>query len=170
MKPHELFRSLSSEETAAIVLAACQDDGVPDRLAGAVLSLQNISLARFGRLPEETRKTYVRRTLRDRRASELGLFVLSAALVRRKKELIEAFLEAAGLPHDGAQVSSEGEIPEPPEATVNAAVDALLARFPARDAAIYLHAFAAQPDVGWQSLASRLAADGRLQLEDRSAF
>jgi len=169
MKPHELFRSLSSEETAAIVLSACEDDGVPDQLAGAVLSLQSISLARFGRLPEETRKAYVRRTLRDRRASELGLFVLSAALVRRQKELIEAFLEAAGLPHDGANVSSEGEISEPPETTVNAAVDALLARFPARDAAIYLHAFAAQPDVGWRSLASRLAADGRLQLEDRSA-
>ena len=169
MKPHELFRSLSSEETAAIVLSACEDEGVPDRLAGAVLSLQNISLARFGRLPEETRKAYVRRTLRDRRASELGLFVLSAALVRKKKELIETFLEAAGLPHDGAQLSLEGEVPEPPEATLDAAVNSLLSRFPARDAAIYLHAFAAQPDVHWRTLASRLAADGRLQLEDRSA-
>jgi hypothetical protein len=169
MKPHELFRRLSSAETAGIVLAACEDDGVPDRLAATVLSVQNISLARFGRLPEETRKAYVRRTLRDRRASELGLFVLSAALVRRKKKLIEAFLEAAGLPHDGAQVSSEGEIPEPPEATVNTAVDRLLKRYPARDAAIYLHAFAAQPDVGWRSLAARLAADVKLQVEDLSA-
>jgi len=169
MKAHELFRRLSSEETSAIVLSACEDEGVPDRLAGAVLSLQSISLARFGRLPEETRKAYVRRTLRDRRAAELALFVLSAALVRTRKELIEAFLEAASLPHEGAHVSSEGEIPEPSETTVNGAVDALLARFPARDAAIYLHAFAAQPDVHWRSLASRLAADGRLQLEDRSA-
>lgn len=169
MKPHELFRRLSSGETAAIVLAACEDDNVPDRLAAAVLSIQNISLARFGRLPEETRKAYVRRTLRDRRASEIGLFVLSAALVRRQEELIEAFLSAAGLPHDGARVSVDGEIPEPPEATVSAAVDRLLGRFPPRDAAIYLHAFAAQPDVDWRSLASRLAADARLQVEDRSA-
>ncbi len=169
MKPYELFRRLSSGESAEIVRAACEDDGVPDRLAATVLSVQNISLARFGRLPEETRKAYVRRTLRDRRAAELGLFVLSAALVRRHEGLIETFLSAAGLPHEGAVVSVEGEIPEPREATVNAAVDRLLARYPERDAAIYLHAFAAQPDVAWPSLASRLAADARLQVEDLSA-
>jgi len=169
MKPHELFRRLSSAETAAVVREACEDEGVPDRLAATVLSVQNISLSRFGRLPEETRRAYVRRTLRDRRASDLGLYVLSSALVRRHTEMIEAFLEAAGLPHDGAQVSLEGEIPEPAETSVNAAVDAILARFPARDAAIYLHAFAAQPDVGWRSLEARLASDGRLQVEDRSA-
>ncbi len=169
MKPHELFRRLSASETAAIVLEACGDEAVPDRLAATVLSVQSISLARFGRLPEETRKAYVRRTLRDRRASEVALLVLSAALVRAQKELIETFLTAAGLPHEGAHVSVEGEIPEPPAETVNGAVDRLLTHYGARDATIYLHAFAAQPDVGWRSLVARLASDPRLQVEDRSA-
>jgi hypothetical protein len=170
MKAYEIFRLLSSGEVAAIVLSACEDEEVPERIAGGVLTYQNLPLRRFAKLPEETRKSYVRRTLRDRRGSELSIYVLSAALVRRQKALVEAFLEATGLPHDGASVTVEGGIPEPPAATVNAAVDLLLARFPARDAAIYLHAFAGQPDVGWPALEARLSSDARLRLEDLSAI
>ncbi|HQR47254.1 MAG TPA: hypothetical protein PK598_14735 [Thermoanaerobaculia bacterium] len=169
MKAHVLLRRLSSDEVAAFVLSACEDENVPDKIAGGVLTYQNISLARFGKLPEETRKAYVRRTLRDKRAAELAIFVLSAALVRRDAELIEAFLSAAGLPHEGPHVTLEGEIPQPPEKTVKNAVDALLARFPARRCGIYLHAFAAQPDVRWPALDALLGADARLQVEDRSA-
>ncbi len=169
MKAYEIFRLLSSEEVAAIVRSACEDDEVPDKIAGGVLTYQRLPLKRFAKLPEETRKAYVRRTLRDRRGSELAIYVLSAALVRSRKALIEAFLEAAGLPHDGASVTVEGEIAEPPAATVNAAVDLLLTRFPERDAAIYLLAFAGQPDVRWAALDARISADSRLRLEDRSA-
>jgi hypothetical protein len=169
MKAHELFRLLSSEEVAAIVRSACEDDDVPDKIAGGVLTYCHLPLKRFERLPEETRKAYVRRTLRDRRGSELAIYVLSAALVRRQRALIEVFLAAAGLPHEGAHVTVEGEIAEPPSKRVNAAVDALLTRFPARDAAIYLHAFAGQPDVRWSALDDRLSADVRLRVEDRSA-
>jgi hypothetical protein len=169
MKAHELFRLLSSEEVAAIVRSACEDDEVPDKIAGGVLTYQHLPLKRFQKLPEETRKAYVRRTLRDRKGSELAVYVLSAGLVRRQRPLIETFLAAAGLPHEGAQVTLEGEIPEPPAKKVNAAVDAVLARFPARDAAIYLHAFAGQPDLRWPALDGRLSADARLRVEDRSA-
>ncbi len=169
MKAHEIFRLLSPDEVASFVLSACEDDAVPDKIAGGVLTYQQLPLKRFAKLSEEMRKAYVRRTLRDRRGAELALYVLSAALVRREPALIEMFLSAAGLPHEGPHVTLEAEIAEPPAATVNAAVDALLSRFPARDVAVYLHAFAAQPDVSWPSLSSRLASDGRLQVEDRSA-
>jgi len=169
MKAHEIFRLLSSDEVESIVLAACEDDAVPDKIAGGVLTYQRLPLKRFARLPEETRKAYVRRTLRDRRAGELALYVLSAALVRLQQALIEAFLTAAGLSHEGPHVTTEGEIAEPPAAKVNAAVEELLLRFPPRDDAVYLHAFAAQPDVSWPTLAVRLASDARLQVEDRSA-
>ncbi len=169
MKAHELFRHLSSGEVRQVVVRACDDAAVPDRIAGAVLAFQNIPLRRFARLPEATRLALVRRTLRDKRAADLALYVLSAALVRTRASLIEAFLDAAGLPHDGPNLSFEGAIPEPPAKKVNAAVDAALAGFPARDVALYLHAFAAQPDARWPSLEARLAADERLRLEDCSA-
>jgi len=168
MKAYEIFRLLSPDEVADLVRAACEDDEVPDKIAGGVLTYQHLPLKRFAKLPEETRKAYVRRTLRDRKGSELAIYVLSAALVRRLKALIEAFLDAAGLPHEGPAVTAEGEIAEPSAAKVNAAVDGLLARFPARDAALYLHAFAGQPDVRWAALEARLSSDERLRLEDLS--
>jgi len=170
MKAHELFRLLSSDEVTSFVRSACEDDNVPDKIAGGVLTYQNISLKRLAKLPEKTRKAYVRRTLRDKRAAELAIYVLSAALVRRESALITTFLSAAGLPHEGPHVTVEGEIAEPPAKKVEAAVDGLLAGCPARRTAIYLHAFAGQPDMSWPALERRLAGDARLQVEDRSAF
>jgi len=169
MKAHELFRHLSTAEVQDIVVRACEDESVPDKIAGAVLTFQNIPLRRFSKLPEETRLAFVRRTLRDKRAADLSLYVLSAALVRSRAPLIERFLDAAALPHDGPSLAFEGAIPEPPAAKVGAAVDAALAGFSPRDVALYLRAFAAQPDVTWPSLEARLGADERLRLEDRSA-
>jgi hypothetical protein len=166
---YEIFRLLSPSEVAALVEAACEDDEVPEKIAGAVLTYQQIPLRRFSKLADETRRTYVRRTLRDKRASDLALYVLSAALTRRHGPLIAAFLDAVNVPHEGPSLATEGAVPEPAVGTLTAAIDAVLAQFPARDVALYLHAFAAQPDVSWPLLAGRLADDPRLAFEDRSA-
>ncbi|MEO8586402.1 MAG: hypothetical protein ABI584_09605 [Acidobacteriota bacterium] len=168
-KSHELFRRMSSAEVAAIVVAACEDDELPEKIAGGVLTYQQIPLRRFTKLPEETRFAYVRRTLRDKRASDLGLYVLSAALTRRQADLISSFLEALKLPHDGPSLSTEGAIPAPAAKTLARAVDALLRVHEARDVALYLHAFASQPDVDWPLLVDLLDVDERLAFEDRSA-
>src|SRR5664280_3271327 len=96
-KSHELFRRMSSAEVASVVAAACDDDELPEKIAGGVLTYQQIPLKRFSKLPEETRLADVRRKLRDKRASDLGLYVLSAALTRRQAALISSFLEALKL-------------------------------------------------------------------------
>ncbi len=168
MKAHEIFRVLSTDEVAGIVEAACRDENVPDKIAGGVITYQNIPLKRFAKLPEETRKAYVRRTLRDKQASDLSLYVLSAALTRKSAALISAFLDALELPHEGPSLSVEGEIPEPPAKKLKAGVDALLAGYKQRDVAIYLHAFASQPDVHWPLLDERLTSDEKLRLQDLS--
>ena len=169
LKSHELFRRMSSAEVAAIVEAACEDDELPEKIAGGVLTYQQIPLRRFTKLPEETRFAYVRRTLRDKRASELGLYVLSAALTRRQAALISSFLEALKLPHDGPSLKTEGTIPAPASKALARAIGALLRVHDARDVALYLHAFASQPDVAWPVLERLLESDARLALEDRSA-
>jgi hypothetical protein len=168
MKAYESFRLLSTEEIDSFVLLACEDEEIPDKIAGAVLTYRRIPLKRLERLPEEGRKAYVRRTLRDRQAADLALFVLSAALLRGKAPLIAAFLEALGLPHDGPNLTTEGEVAQPAEKKLKAAVDGLLKQFPPRDAAIYLHAFAGQPDVSWPALDERLQSDPKLEIEDLS--
>lgn len=152
-----------------LVEAACEDDELPEKIAGGVLTYQQIPLKRFSKLPEEARRSYVRRTLRDKRAADLALYVLSAALTRRHPELIAAFLDAVKLPHDGPSLTTEGEIPEPAPGTLRKGIDAMLAAWPARDVSLYLHAFAAQPDVSWPLLDERLASDAKLALTDRSA-
>lgn len=166
---HEIFRLLSPAEVSGLVEAACEDDELPEKIAGGVLTYQQIPLKRFSKLPEETRRTYVRRTLRDKRAADLALYVLSAALTRRHGSLIAAFLEAVKLPHDGPSLTTEGSIPEPAAGTLAKGIDALLEKWPRRDVSLYLHAFAAQPDVNWPLLDERLASDSRLSLTDRSA-
>jgi hypothetical protein len=168
-KAHELFRRMSSAEVASIVTAACEDDELPEKIAGGVITYQQIPLRRFSKLPEESRLAYVRRTLRDRRASDLGLYVLSAALTRRQAALISSFLEALKLPHEGPSLTTEGAIPAPAAKALRRAVDALLDVHEARDVALYLHAFASQPDVDWPALESLLEKDPRLAFEDRSA-
>jgi hypothetical protein len=168
MKAYESFRLLSNDEIDALVLLACEDEEIPDKIAGAVLTYRRIPLKRLEKLPEEARKAYVRRTLRDRQAADLSLFVLSGALLRGKSKLIAAFLEALGLPHDGPNLTTEGDVPEPADKKLKAAVDGLLKQFSARDAAIYLHAFAAQPDVSWPVLDERLRTDPKLAIEDLS--
>lgn len=168
-KPHELFRRMSSAEVASVVEAACEDDELPEKIAGGVLTYQQIPLRRFSKLPEDARLAYVRRTLRDKRATDLCLYVLSAALTRRQADLISSFLEALKLPHDGPSLTTEGEIPVPGPKVLRRAVDALLSVHDARDVALYLRAFAAQPDVNWPVLEELLESDARLAYVDRSA-
>ena len=168
MKAYELFRLLDGGELDDIVLRACEDPEIPEKIAGGVLTYRKIPLKRFSKLPEEGRKAYVRRTLRDKQASDLSLYVLSAALTRKSAALISAFLDAAELPHEGASLNVEGEIAEPSAKKLKGAVDQLLAAYEPRDVALYLHAFASQPDVHWPLLDERLESDPKLQLEDRS--
>src|SRR5207253_2813882 len=84
----------------------------------------------FSKLPEETRKAYVRRTLRMPRAADLSLYVLSAGLTHARGAMISEFLDALSLAHEGPNLSIEGEIPEPAKKTLTAAVDKLLAPHP----------------------------------------
>ena len=167
-RSHELFRLLSAAEVSTFVETACGDDELTEKIAGAVLTYQQIPLKRFSKLPEETRRAYVRRTLRDKRAEDLALYVLSAALTRKHAALISAFLDAVKLPHEGASLTTEGKIAEPSRTVLAKGVGAVLEKWPARDVSLYLHAFAAQPDVDWPVLDEKLVADPRLALEDRS--
>lgn len=169
MKPYEIFRRLSNSEIDAIVLVACADDEIPDKIAGSVLTLQRVPLNRFERFPEDVRKGYVRKTLRDKRAEDLCLFVISAGLVGSKAEMIEAFLAALDLPHEGPSLTADGPVAEPPELLLKKAVADLVSAHGGRDVAIFLNAFVEQPDVSWPSLADLLANDESLALEDRSA-
>ena len=100
----------------------------------------------------------MRKTLRDKRAEDLSLFVLSAGLTRAKGEMIEAFLAALDLPHEGPSLTADGPVAEPPELLLAKAIADLVAAHGGRDVAVFLNAFVEQPDVSWPSLVAALAA------------
>ena len=83
--------------------------------------------------------------------------------------MIEAFLAALDLPHEGPSLTAEGPVAEPPELLLKKAVADHVAANGARDVAVFLNAFVEQPDVSWPSLVAMLDADASVTLEDRSA-
>jgi len=85
-------------------------------------------------------------------------------LLKGQSQMLITFLDAAGIAHNG-----KGEVEELPEEIAEdkaeAAVTALLAAFPPKQVALYLHMFQQQRPGGWPSLAKALEARAELKLE-----
>lgn len=85
-------------------------------------------------------------------------------LLKGQSQMLITFLDAAGIEHNG-----KGEVEELPEEIADdkaeAAVAALLAAFPPKQVALYLHMFQEQRPGGWPSLAKAIEARSELNLE-----
>lgn len=85
-------------------------------------------------------------------------------LLKGQAQMLITFLDAAQIAHDG-----KGEVAELPEVIeddkAEAAVTALLAAYPAKQVALYLHMFQEQRPGGWNSLTKAIEARPDLKLE-----
>ncbi|MDH4455862.1 MAG: hypothetical protein QE570_22050 [Verrucomicrobiota bacterium] len=85
-------------------------------------------------------------------------------LLKGQADMLITFLDAAEIAHDG-----KGEVTELPEEITDekaeASIDALTAKFPAKQVALYLHMFQQQREGGWPSLTKAIAARAELKLE-----
>lgn len=85
-------------------------------------------------------------------------------LLKGQSQMLITFLDAAKIAHDG-----KGEVAELPEVIdddkAEAAVTALLAAYPAKQVALYLHMFQEQRPGGWISLTKAIDARPELKLE-----
>jgi hypothetical protein len=85
-------------------------------------------------------------------------------LLKGQAQMLITFLDAAQIAHDG-----KGGVTELPEVIeddkAEAAVVALLAAFPAQQAALYLHMFQDQRLGGWDSLTKAIETRPELKLE-----
>jgi hypothetical protein len=68
-----------------------------------------------------------------------------------QREMMGAFLDALGIKHDNGLIEDEQVTPE--AAKIGPAVDAIAARFPADDVALYLSTLLSQDPETWQALA-----------------
>ncbi len=84
-------------------------------------------------------------------------------LLKSQSQMLITFLNAVGIEHDG-----KGQVEDLPEEIAEdkakAGVDALLAAFPAKQVALYLHMFQQQRPGGWDGLTKAITANGSVSL------
>ncbi len=89
--------------------------------------------------------------------------LLQLWLLKAKVGLLTAFLDAAGIKHDG-----KGQVDDLPETLddtqVNAGVDAMLKDHPGEQVGLYLHLFQQQRPDGWPAIAEALEKRSELKL------
>src|SRR5581483_6922236 len=161
MRPHEVAASVEPAQWEMILAAvrehnpalwrdleraACQDQRIPPRL--------------WQRYGPADRRALVRRALGAPASGPLTLDVLREYLLAEQRPLVIRFLDLAGVPHEEG-VLLEGPVPEPETATLDAAIDTLLAEEPRPMALLYLRALSAQDNVEWPRLEARLAAEAQ---------
>jgi hypothetical protein len=83
-------------------------------------------------------------------------------LLKKHNSMLTDFLNALEIPHQ------EGVVEDLPktmdDAKLGAAIDALLAKYPAETVSVYLHAFNDMNEADWPNLKALLEGDQRLQL------
>jgi hypothetical protein len=94
----------------------------------------------------------------------VGENLLQIWLMKGRSEMLSTFLDAVGVPHDG-KGGVDGDIPPTFDpAKVKTGAEALLAKFPAAEVAVYLNLFQLQQPGGWKEIDDAVAADARLQV------
>ncbi len=84
-------------------------------------------------------------------------------LLKSQSRMLITFLDAIGVEHDGkGQVENLPE--EIAEDKASAGISALLAAYPAKQVALYLHMFQQQRPGGWEGLAKAITANGGVSL------
>ena len=90
--------------------------------------------------------------------------LLQIWLLKSQGAMLTPFLDAVGIAHDG-----KGQVEDLPEEIAEdkaaAGVQALLAAYPPKQAALYLHMFQLQKPGGWEGLSKAIAACPEVQLE-----
>jgi len=83
-------------------------------------------------------------------------------LLKKQNAVLVEFLDALKIKHDKGVVETIPETVD--DASLNQAVDGLLANHPAEVVALYLHAFNGMDEARWKNLDEMLYTDARLEL------
>ena len=83
-------------------------------------------------------------------------------LLKKHKSMLIDFLDSLGIKNNDGVVEDLPEAMD--DAKLQAAVDALLGKYPPEVVAVYLHAFNEMNEVEWTNLKKMLETDKRLQL------
>jgi hypothetical protein len=170
MKSHEIFQHMSPALAAEIISYLNQEQ--KQVLKGAIQGLANQRKLRavfIERKPPNERAAWLQNALSRKISDTLAAHLLQAWLLGAQKEMLCDFLDAVGIKRDEDGTVDELP-PSPPKEKLREAVDQLVAKYPAENVSVYLHAFHdMDSEVNWQPLGEVLQEDERMKLGAREA-
>jgi hypothetical protein len=160
---HELLGFMSPGLAAEILTYAYESDKPLYRATlSAVAEARKLRPVFLERQPRAQRHTMMLTTLARPALEMVTANLLRTWLLKKYNSMLGDFLDALGIAH------KEGVVDDLPasmdDAKLRAAVEALLAKYPAEVVAVYLNAFNDMNEVEWPNLKTMLESDKRLQL------
>jgi hypothetical protein len=160
---HELIGFVSPELANDILNFTYTADKPAYKAAmAAVAAARRVRPVYLERQPRTQRHVTMLATLARPSLEAPAAALIRAWLLGKHKPMLVDFLNALGIPHEDGVVE---DLPESmDDARLQAAVDGLLAKYPAEVVAVYLNAFNEMNEVNWTNLKTMLERDPRLQL------
>jgi hypothetical protein len=126
-----------------------------------VAEARKLRPAFFERTPRPARHASMAAMLARPRLELMAANLLRDWLMKGQKPMLADFLDALGVAHKEGAVDDLPAIVE--ESRLQAAVEKILAKYPAEEVAVYLNAFYTMNDIRWLNLEAVLKTDARLQ-------
>ena len=165
MKPYEIMQRMSPQ-LASTILSYLQTEQTPvyKSMVQALAGQRKLRPVFVERKPREERYAWMAGALGRKPADALAAHLLQGWLLGARAEMLCAFLDSLGIGHE--KDGTVENLPESPaKEKLGQAVDQLLAKYPAEEVAVYLHAFHDMDSaVTWPPLGELLAEDQRLKL------
>jgi hypothetical protein len=165
MRPNQLLKAIGPELRAEIMTYLQSDQRAAYRAVIESLAPQRrLRPAFILEKPRAKQAEWLLEQLNLKSNEEVTAQIFQIWLLKGQAQMLISFLDAAQIAHDG-----KGEVAELPEVIdddkAEAAVIALLAAYPAKQVALYLHMFQEQRPGGWNSLTKAIEARPELKLE-----
>jgi hypothetical protein len=165
----EIFGRMSAPQASELFNWLHENDRQAYRsCAGMLASRRKLRPVFVERKPREERNQWMREALSKPANSDLALELLQVWVLGKNESMVCDFLDALAIPHDGKGLIDE--VPaEPGSEKVAAAVESLVAKYPAQEVAIYLHLFSRMDDNPWPALRELLGTHPAFSSEPAAA-
>lgn len=163
MKAHQLLQAVSKDlQTEIISYLHTEHAGAYNMVLSSLAQHRKLRPVFLQRKAPAEQFAWVLTLLHGRMMNSLAEQVMQIWLLKNQQDMLATFLDAVGIEHKKGEVESlPDEITDDKAA---AGVAALLAKFPAEKAAVYLHMFQLQREGGWPSIAKAIEAEPKLTL------
>jgi hypothetical protein len=165
MPTHPIWASIDAETAHQIFLTAQESQKKLYRSAVEGLAKHmGLRPNRVLELPKVERHAAWQRLLTHPQLEPLSFNFLCHWLITAHADLLAAWLDALGIPHDGHGVVQDFPAEPPPTAALQKALETVLKSYDVKLVSIYLRTFNEIDGVAWDDLDAILAEDARLKL------